>query len=61
MRRPSSIFTGVGIIRTPRVSSSVGYVTEAMERGLGKKVKVELLESLKMGGTDCRFRVDVSS
>jgi hypothetical protein len=40
---------------------SVGYVTEAMERGLGKKVKVELLESLKMGGTDCRFRVDVSS
>lgn len=40
---------------------SVGYVTEAMERGLGKIVKVELLESLKMGGTDCRFRVEVLS
>jgi len=40
---------------------SVGYVTEAMERGLGKRVKVELLESLKMGGTDCRFRIEVLS
>lgn len=38
---------------------SVGYVTEAMERSLGKSVKVELLESLKMGGSDCRFRIEV--
>jgi predicted ArsR family transcriptional regulator len=39
---------------------STGYVREYMERGLGRPVRVELLESLKMGGSDCRFRIEVS-
>ena len=38
---------------------STGYVKEGMERSLGRPVKVDLLESLKMGGRDCRFRIEV--
>ena len=37
---------------------SAGYVAEAMERATGRKVQsVEILESVKRGGKDCRFRV----
>jgi hypothetical protein len=37
---------------------SAGYVAEGMERATGRKVKsVEILESVKRGGTDCRFKV----
>jgi hypothetical protein len=38
---------------------SVGYVRDMFETTLGRKVKVELLESLKRGGKTCRFRVEV--
>jgi hypothetical protein len=41
---------------------SAGYVAEAMERATGRKVlSVEILESVKRGGKDCRFRVILSS
>jgi hypothetical protein len=41
---------------------SAGYVAEAMERATGRKVQsVEILESVKRGGKDCRFRVILSS
>ncbi len=37
---------------------SAGYVQEAFERSTGRKVKsVEVLESVKRGGKDCRFKV----
>ncbi len=37
---------------------SAGYVAEAMERASGRKVKsVEILESVKRGGKDCRFKI----
>jgi len=37
---------------------SAGYVAESMERATGRKVKsVEILESVKRGGKDCRFKV----
>jgi len=40
---------------------SAGYVTEGMERATGRKVKsVEILEAVKRGGKDCRFRVILS-
>lgn len=39
---------------------SAGYVREIIERYTGKTVKrVEVLESLKMGGKDCRFKVEM--
>jgi len=37
---------------------SAGYVKEIIERGTGRRAKsAEVLESLKMGGKDCRFKV----
>jgi hypothetical protein len=36
---------------------STGYVQEIFQRTLGLPVEVELLESLKMGGEDCVFKV----
>jgi hypothetical protein len=43
-------------------SCSAGYVKEAIERGTGLEViKVEVLESLKMGGKDCRFKVTLKN
>jgi hypothetical protein len=39
---------------------SAGYVAESIERATGKRVKsVEILESVKRGGKDCRFRIVV--
>jgi hypothetical protein len=39
---------------------SAGYVAESIERATGKIVKsVEILESVKRGGKDCRFRIVV--
>jgi len=41
---------------------SAGYVAESMERATGRKVlSVEILESVKRGGKDCRFRVTLSN
>jgi hypothetical protein len=41
---------------------SAGYVKEIIERNTGRKVrKVEVLESRKRGGKDCRFRVELSN
>jgi len=36
---------------------STGYVKESFERSIGKPVIVELLDSLKMGGKDCVFKI----
>lgn len=36
---------------------STGYVKEMFERLAGKPVEVEILESLRMGGKLCRFRI----
>jgi len=37
---------------------SAGYVTEGIERATGRRVKsVEILESVKRGGKDCRFKI----
>lgn len=38
---------------------STGYVKESFSRALGKPVKVELLDSLKKGGKNCIFRIEV--
>jgi len=38
---------------------STGYVKEGFERRFGKAVKVELLDSLKMGGKDCIFKLTI--
>lgn len=38
---------------------STGYVKEAFERHIGKPVKVELLDSLKMEGKDCIFKLAI--
>ena len=40
---------------------STGYVKESFERGIGKPVKVNLLDSLKMGGKNCIFKIEVTS
>ena len=41
---------------------SAGYVAESIERATGRKVKsVEILESVKRGGKDCRFKVVLSN
>ena len=39
---------------------STGYVKESFERSLGMSVDVTLIESLKMGGQDCIFRIEVA-
>jgi len=39
---------------------SVGYVTQLFETGLGRPVRVALLESLRTGGKACRFKVDLA-
>lgn len=39
---------------------SVGYVREMHERRLGRKVKVELLDSVLAGGARCRFKITVA-
>jgi hypothetical protein len=36
---------------------SVGYVKELHERKLGRTVKVDLLDSVLLGGSRCRFRI----
>jgi hypothetical protein len=36
---------------------SAGYVGEMFERYLGRPTEVEILESLKSGGKDCRFKI----
>jgi hypothetical protein len=36
---------------------SVGYVTGTFEHGSGRKVKVELIDSLRRGGKECHFVV----
>lgn len=36
---------------------SAGYVKERFERMTGTPVKVEVLESLRMGGRICRFKI----
>lgn len=36
---------------------STGYVQETFQRTLGLPVEVELLESLRMGGKDCVFKI----
>ncbi|MBN2226106.1 MAG: hypothetical protein JW763_01950 [candidate division Zixibacteria bacterium] len=38
---------------------SAGYVKEMFRRYLGKPVDVELVETLQMGGTDCRFKITI--
>ncbi len=41
---------------------SAGYVAEGLERSTGRTVRsVEILESLKRGGKDCRFKVVLSN
>jgi hypothetical protein len=41
---------------------SAGYVAEGLERATGRKVlSVEILESVKRGGQDCRFKVVLSN
>lgn len=39
---------------------SVGYVTQLFETGIGRPVRVELVESLRTGGTACRFKIDLA-
>ncbi len=38
---------------------STGYVKEIFARSTGKKVNVELIDSLKQGGQDCIFRINI--
>lgn len=38
---------------------STGYIKEIFERRTGKQVKVDLIDSLKMGGKDCIFKVEI--
>ncbi|MEI6884083.1 MAG: DUF6144 family protein [Bacteroidota bacterium] len=41
---------------------SAGYVKEIVERSTGRKViRVEVVESIKRGGKDCRFRVELNN
>jgi len=54
-------------VDTPELSHSfcncsAGYVKEIIERSTGRVVKrVEVLESIKRGGKDCRFRVELNN
>jgi len=38
---------------------STGYVKEMFERSTGRTASVELLDSLKMGGKDCIFKIEL--
>lgn len=38
---------------------SAGYVRESMERMTGSACEVEVLESVRTGGTRCRFKIDI--
>jgi hypothetical protein len=38
---------------------SIGYVKETIERSTGRTAKVELIDSLKKGGNDCIFKVEL--
>ena len=38
---------------------STGYVREIFARSTGKKVNVEILDSLKRGGKDCIFKIEI--
>ena len=38
---------------------SAGYVRESFERMTGSPCRVEVLESLRTGGSECRFKVDI--
>lgn len=72
-QNPTGLVMSDGYCMCPQVESgppglspsycycSTGYVKESFERTLGKPVKVELLDSLKMGGKDCVFKVEVQS
>lgn len=40
---------------------STGYIRENLERRLGGPLQVELLDSLKLGGKDCVFKVTVEN
>jgi hypothetical protein len=39
---------------------SAGYVGEIFRRYLGKPVKSDIIDSLKMGGKDCLFRLEIT-
>lgn len=39
---------------------STGYVKEMFERSTGRTANVELLDSLKMGGKDCIFKIEMT-
>jgi predicted hydrocarbon binding protein len=39
---------------------SAGYVKEVFERMTGLPCRVEVLESLRTGGTRCRFKIDIA-
>jgi hypothetical protein len=70
-QNPTGLIMSDGYCMCPQVESSpaglspsyclcsTGYVKESFERALGKAVKVELLDSLKMGGKDCIFKIEV--
>lgn len=69
-QNPTGLIMSDGYCMCPQVESgppglspsycycSTGYVKESFERVIGKPVKVELLESLKMGGKDCVFKIE---
>ena len=38
---------------------SAGYIGEMFKRYLGKAVRVEVLETLISGGSECRFRIEI--
>ncbi|MBN1273865.1 MAG: hypothetical protein JXB26_16500 [Candidatus Aminicenantes bacterium] len=70
-QNPTGLVMSDGYCMCPQVESgppglsptycfcSTGYVKESLERVLGKPIKVELLDSLKMGGKDCVFKVEL--
>ncbi|MFH2034973.1 MAG: DUF6144 family protein [Candidatus Zixiibacteriota bacterium] len=51
--------TGPKDLSSTFCNCSAGYVGEMFERWLGKAVKVEVMESLKSGGNDCIFKIEV--
>ena len=40
---------------------SAGYVGELFRRQIGRPIKAEVINSLKMGGDDCIFRLEISN
>jgi hypothetical protein len=38
---------------------SAGYVSEIFSRAVGKNVEVEIIETLKTGADDCRFKIKI--